>query len=209
MAYPIFLDISGKLCVVVGAGKVAERRVTGLIDAGALVRVVGIEASAGLVNLAKKGKLELWQQAFEPAVLDDCYLVVAATDDKVVNQRVQECANLQDILFCGADHTTQSDFTVPASIRRGDLHIGISTGGTSPAYAKLLRREMDAWLQDEHADFLDLLAELRPKVYAQHPNAPELRQQFWRELVTAENLALVRNGELAQIKERIDACLSS
>ena len=207
MPYPVFLKVEDKLCVVVGAGRVAERRVRGLCDAKAQVRVVGITATEGILKLADEGAIHLYQRAFESSDLDGSALVIAATDHIDVNRAVQVAAKCRGILFCGTDPHTDSDFIVPAVVRRGDLQVAISTGGKSPAYAALLRREIEAFLDD--GQLLDLMADLRRRVYARFPNAPERRQAFWQELVTDDTLALARKGKWAEIEERIEVCLSS
>jgi len=96
---------------------------------------------------------------------------------------------------------------VPAVVRRGDLQVAISTGGNSPAYARLLRRDIEAFLDD--GQLLDVMADLRRRVYARFPNAPERRQAFWQQLVTDDTLALARKGKWDEIEERIEVCLSS
>ena len=207
MLYPVFLTLEDQLCVVVGAGRVAEHRVRGLCDARARVRVVGITATEGILKLANEGAIHLYQRAFEPGDLDGSALVIAATDQVDVNRAVQAAAKCRGILFCGADRYTDSDFIVPAVVRRGDLQVAISTGGKSPAYTALLRRDIEAFLDD--GQLLDLLADLRRRVYARFPNAPERRQAFWQQLVTDDTLALARKGKWAEIEERIDVCLSS
>ena len=207
MRYPVFLKLENKLCVVVGAGRVAERRVRGLCDASARVRVVGVTATEGILKLADEGAIHLCQRAFEPSDLDGSALVIAATDRADVNRAVQAAAKCRGILFCGADRHTDSDFIVPAVVQRGDLQVAISTGGKSPAYAALLRREIEAFLED--GQLLDLLTDLRRRVYARFPNAPERRQAFWQQLVTDDMLALARKGKWTEIEERIEVCLSS
>ncbi len=209
MRYPVFLNLENKLCVVVGAGRVAERRVRGLCNASARVRVVGITATEGILKLADEGAIHLWLRAFEPSDLDGSALVIAATDHAGVNRAVQAAAKCRGILFCGADPHTDSDFIVPAVVRRGDLQVAISTGGNSPAYAVLLRREIEAFLEDGHAGLLDMMAGLRHRVYARFPDAPDRRQAFWQQLVTDDTLALARQGKWAEIEERIEVCLSS
>ena len=208
MRYPVFLNLEDKLCVVVGAGRVAGRRVRGLCNARARVRVVGITATEGILKLADEDAIHLYQRAFEPGDLDGSALVIAATDHAGVNREVQAAAKCRGILFCGADRHTDSDFIVPAVVRRGDLQVAISTGGNSPAYAVLLRREIEAFLEDGHAGLLDMMAGLRHRVYARFPDAPERRQAFWQQLVTDDTLALARKGKWTEIEERIEVCLS-
>ena len=209
MHYPVFLELKDKWCVVVGAGRVAERRVRGLCEAGARVRVVGINATEGVLKMADEGAVHLCLRAFEPGDLDGSALVMAATDQIDVNRAVAAAAKCRGILFCGADRHTDSDFIVPAVVRRSDLQVAISTGGNSPAYAALLRREIEAFLEDGHVGLLDMIAGLRRRVYARFPNAPERRQAFWQQLVTDDTLALARQGKWTEIEERIEVCLSS
>ncbi|MXX13470.1 MAG: bifunctional precorrin-2 dehydrogenase/sirohydrochlorin ferrochelatase, partial [Gemmatimonadetes bacterium] len=183
------------------------RSVRWLCDARARVRVVGVTATEGILKLADESVIHLYQRAFEPSDLDGSALVIAATDHVDVNRAVQAAAKCRGILFCGADRHTDSDFIVPAVVRRGDLQVAISTGGNSPAYARLLRREIEAFWDD--GQLLDLMADLRRRVYARFPNAPERRQAFWQQLVTDDTLALARKGKWAEIEERIEVCLSS
>jgi precorrin-2 dehydrogenase/sirohydrochlorin ferrochelatase len=208
MHYPVFLDLEGKKCAVVGSGQVGERRARGLIASGAHVVVIGVNATSGLLQLQKTGDIQLFLKAFEGSDLEDCFLVIAATNDLAVNHTVQEQVHQQGILFCGADHDTQSDFIVPAVIQQGHLQIAISTNGKSPAYAKLVRVELEKWLGDGHGRLLDLLAGLRPRVFAQFSDDPDRRQMFWQNLVTSDLLALADKGQWPQIEERIDVCLS-
>ncbi len=209
MRYPVFLKLDEKPCVVVGAGRIAERRVHGLCDAGARVCVVGIAATEGILNLADEGAIRLCRRAFEPRDLDGCFLAIAATNNACVNRAVQAAAQCRGVLFCGADPHTDGDFTVPAVVRRGTLQLAISTEGNSPAYAKLLRGEIETYLEVGHARLLDLLADLRPRVYARFPDSPARRRAFWQQLVTPDTLNLARKGRWAEIEERIEVCLSS
>jgi len=208
MHYPVFLDLKGKKCAVIGAGRVGERRTRGLIASGACVAVIGGNATSELIQFKKKGHIQLLLKTFEASDLEGCFLVVAATNDSDVNCEIQDLAQKQGILFCGADHDTQSDFVVPAVIQQGHLQIAISTHGKSPAYAKLLRVELEKWLGDGHGRLLDLLADLRPQVFAQFSDDPDRRQMFWQDLVTPDLLALAQKGQWSQIEERIDVCLS-
>ena len=209
MRYPAFLKLDDKPCVVIGAGRVAERRVRGLCDANAQVQVVGMVATEGIVNLAAAGAIRLCQRAFAPRDLEGFFLAMAATDNARVNRAVQKAARHRGVLFCGADSHTDSDFTVPAVVRRGALQLAISTDGKSPAYAKLLRRELEIYLEEGHAQLLDLLCDLRPKVHARFPDAPKRREKFWQRIVTPDTLTMARRGQWAEIEERIKACLSS
>jgi precorrin-2 dehydrogenase/sirohydrochlorin ferrochelatase len=149
--YPIFLDLRGRHCLVVGGGKVAERKVRKLLRAGAEVRVLSPECTPGLQRLSEEGKIQVTRRKFRPGDLrgrahgHTPLLVFAATDDPKAQQAIRESARAASALVNRADDAADSDFLVPASFTRGNLHVAISTSGTHPAWARQLRR----WLARE------------------------------------------------------------
>lgn len=141
--YPIFLNIEGKPVLVVGGGKVAFRKVAGLIAAGARVRVVAprflreFEAFEGVERIVRE---------FDDADLDGITLAFAATDSREVNQRVGECARARGIFANIADSPDECGFIVPARVNRADVQIAISTGGKNPRRASEIRQKLEQWL---------------------------------------------------------------
>ena len=207
--YPVFFDMSGRRCLVVGGGPVGERRAIGLLDAGALVVLVSPVATETLQNLSARGRLKWHRRIFATGDIQGHFMVFAATDDADVNGAVQVAARDAGALFCGADAESKGDFSVPAQVHRGDLQIAVSTGGASPAFAKWIRDELAAQMGEEHAILLAYLKQLRPRVMARFPGEPDRRRQVWRDLVNAEVVALARAGRWDKIEERVSACLSS
>lgn len=206
--YPVYLDLQGKCCVVVGGGLVGERKVRGLLDAQAQVVVIAPEITDGLGAWVAQKQI-VWQN--RPFVSDDltgCFLVIAATNNAQVNGSVVALAQEKGILCCGADADSRGDFVVPAVVRRGDLQLAISTDGASPAYAKMVREDLEQLFGEEHALYLDFLKKLRMRVMTQFPNHPDKRKKVWQVLVNRDVLALVRTGQWDQIEERVSACLS-
>ncbi|MCL6548240.1 MAG: bifunctional precorrin-2 dehydrogenase/sirohydrochlorin ferrochelatase [Alicyclobacillus sp.] len=145
--YPAALDVRGRLCVVIGGGRVAERKVKGLLESGARVRVVSPELTPALADCAVRGQLEWVARAYQPGDVEGAWLVFAATDDPAVNRQVQADAERAERWVNVADNLALCSFQVPARVRRGPLLVAISTSGTDPAGARRLRQ-----LLEEHLD---------------------------------------------------------
>ena len=147
--YPIFLDVRGRRTVVVGGGKVAERKVRKLLRAGAVVRVISPELTPGLDRLAREHKIQLTRRRFRKGELGrrrantrSPLLVFAATDDPSAQRTVWKDAKDAGAFVNVADNAADCDFIVPASFTRGNLHVAISTSGTDPALARFLRQRL-------------------------------------------------------------------
>ncbi len=144
--YPIFLDVRGRRAVVVGGGRVAERKVRKLLRAGARVHVISPDLTPGLARLAAANKIRVSRRRYRKGELGrgrassrSPLLVFAATNDPAAQRAVRKDARAGGPLANLADSAPDSDFIVPASFTRGDLHLAISTSGANPALARLLR----------------------------------------------------------------------
>ena len=159
--YPMMVDLTGRRCLVVGGGRVAERKVALLLDCGAAVEVVSPVTTLKLTTLASAGTIRLTRRAVCPDDLTGAFLIFVATDDPVVNHTVAVQAREAGGLVNVADAPDACTFQVPSAVRRGDLTIAISTGGGSPALAKRLRQRIEATIGPEYEAFLAALRELR------------------------------------------------
>src|SRR4030042_230398 len=144
--YPIFLDLKGKRCIVVGGGSVAERKVEMLLEHETSVTVISPELSPKLQHLADQGAIKTITRNYQKGDLKGAFLVIAATDDPSVNAAVAGQARKQRALVNVVDDPRASDFIVPSMVRRGDITIAISTAGKSPALARKLRSLLEATL---------------------------------------------------------------
>jgi siroheme synthase-like protein len=148
--YPIFLDLRGQRAVVVGGGKVAERKVRKLLRAGAKVQVISPELTPGLERLREQGEMRVTRRQYRQGELsigtprDVPLLVFAATDDPAAQRAIRKAAHSAGALVNVADNAAECDFIVPASFAHGDLHVAISTSGTNPALARFLRQQLAA-----------------------------------------------------------------
>ena len=179
--FPIFLKLQDRLCLVVGAGEIAESKIHSLLTAGARVTVVSPEAKPDLVALAREGRLTWHRRDYAESDLDGAFLVVAATDEMAVNASVYQDAVNCNILCNAVDDPPNCDFYFPSVVRRDKLQIAISTAGESPALAQQLRKEIDEQLPNDLGPWLDDLGELRREVLATLP-AGESRKLLLHEL---------------------------
>ncbi|MCX6358008.1 MAG: bifunctional precorrin-2 dehydrogenase/sirohydrochlorin ferrochelatase [Candidatus Aureabacteria bacterium] len=167
--YPIFLNLNGRDCLVVGGGSVAERKVLGLLASGARVSVIAPEACPRLKRLGRARRIRLVRRRYAVSDLRGQGLVIAATDDPATNARVTRDARAKGILVNVADAPALCDFYLPATLRRGDLQIAVSTKGRSPALAKRIRMELEGRYGPEYAALLNQAARLRPPAITRLP----------------------------------------
>jgi precorrin-2 dehydrogenase/sirohydrochlorin ferrochelatase len=159
--FPIFLDLRGKLCVIAGGGRVAERKARKLLEAGARVRVVSPELTAGLHQLKWEGKILHRERRFQARDLGNAHLAIAATDDRELNRRICQLCGKRRIWVNGVDDPLHSSFIFPSVVKKGDLVLAISTSGKSPAMARALRRKLEKEIGSEYSLGLKILGKLR------------------------------------------------
>lgn len=205
--YPAILLLEGRLAIVIGAGAVAERKVRTLRDAGARVRVVSPEITAGLRRRAGAGEIEILERRFRRGDLEGAAVVVAATDDSEVNQEVFEEATERGIPVNVVDDVDRCTFIAPSIVRRGDLVLAISTGGKSPALAVRIRERFEREFGEEFAQFLDLMGRLREEVRLEGDQ--DERAKAWYRVVDSEVMDLVREGRLEDARARALQALRS
>ena len=172
---PVFLKLDGRLCLVVGAGRVAYEKIATLRRAGLWLRVVAPRVSGEVRALAEAGELELRERAFAAEDLDGVALAVTATDVPGVNAAVYRLAGERGVLANSVDDVPNCDFFFGSVVSRGKLQIAISTAGGSPALAQRLRREVDAQLPADLGPWLDEIAGLRREALATIPPGEERR----------------------------------
>lgn len=177
----MFVKLEGRDCLVVGAGAIAQGKIEGLLQSGAVVRVVAPEATEEIRSWATSGTITWQQKNFIPSDLDRVFLVITATSSQEVNADVFENARARNILCNSVDDPEHCDFYYPAVVRRGKLQLAISTAGNSPALAQKLRRDLEAQYGPEYEAWLEELGAVRDQLFASDMD-PELRRQKLHEL---------------------------
>jgi precorrin-2 dehydrogenase/sirohydrochlorin ferrochelatase len=176
--YPIFLQLQSREVLVVGGGPVAERKVESLLAAGASVTVVAPEITSGLAALQARNAIQVHRRNFENTDLQNVLLVVSATDDPGVQQQIAREARSQGVLVNTVDQPSLCDFVMPATVRRGDVVVAVSTGGKSPALAAALRKKLEGWITGDAARAARLLGEVRSEVHARVADADRRKLVF-------------------------------
>lgn len=196
--YPIFLNISGKKCVVVGGGQVALRKVTTLLEHGASVEVISPDLCSELSQLAESGEIGVLQRSYRAGDLQDAVIAIAATNDSNTNLEVVKEARRKAVLVNVVDDAESSDFIVPSYMRRGDVTIAISTGGRSPALARKIRNRLEKDFGDEYASLALLIDEVRAEVKGQ---GIKVNGDAWQEALDLDLLGdLLRRGDNEKAK---------
>ena len=201
--YPVHLDIKNRVCLVVGGGRVATRKVNTLSACGAKVTVISPEVTPALTDMAGQGLIKLEQRPYHSSDQDGAFLVIAATNDAALNRLIHNDAQAAGRLCNIIDQPRQCDFIVPSVIRQGDLMVTISTGGKSPAFAKHLRRQLKAQFGPEYASLLQLMGAVRQRLLEQ-AHAPETHKKIFEQLIAADLLMFIRAGD----RQQIDAILT-
>lgn len=204
--YPLYVDLEGKKCVVIGGGEVAERKVTSLLECGADVEVISPDSTPGLEEHAREGRLEITRRGYLRGDLDGATLAIVATDDNAVNTAVYREATDNQIPVNVVDVPELCSFIVPSTIRRGDLVISISTSGSCPALAKHIRKELEETYRDEYGDFCDVLRGFRARVMEKYDD-PKARKQALGRLIESDAIDLIRAQDDSELEERVKSCM--
>ena len=204
--YPLFADLNGRACVVIGGGIIAQRKVTTLLRYGASVTVISPEITPRLSVYAKQGRIRYCRRRFKPSDLRGAWLVYASTNDEKINQRVFKTAEKRHIFANVVDQKPLCSFIAPAIVKRGPLTIAVSTGGASPSLAKKLKRELDATIGNQYAPALKLLERLRGIAKKRLPAYSD-RKIYFDELVHGPVLAMTRAGRYSRARRQALAVL--
>jgi precorrin-2 dehydrogenase/sirohydrochlorin ferrochelatase len=178
--FSMFLKLARRKCIVVGAGTIAEGKITSLLNAEAEVTVVAPVINIAVRQLASLGCVALIERKFLPEDLSGAFLVIAATSNEEVNSAVYEEAQRRGVLCNAVDDPENCDFYFPAVVQRGALQIAISTAGESPALAQRLRAEIEEQLDAATGEWLARVGEVRREVLATIPAGEERRQLLHR-----------------------------
>jgi len=193
--YPIFLDIEGKKCVVVGGGQVALRKVRALLDHGARVEVISPDLCPGLSRMFKQGKVHAVRRDYAEGDLAGAVIVVAATNDNDLNAKVAEEARARGVLINAVDDPQHCDFIVPSHLRHGDVTIAISTGGRSPALARKIRTELEKDLAAKYAPLASLVGGVRSELKRR---GIKVSADDWQRALDLDNLTGILQANGAQ-----------
>jgi len=194
----MFLKLEGRQCLVVGSGRVGEPKIEGLLETGARIRVVSLDASPAVREWARTGKLELELRSFSDDDLNGAFLAVVATNSRTLNERIYREAQRRGVLCNVVDVPDLCDFYYPAVVRRGDLQIAVSTAGKSPSLAQKIRQQLEKQFGPGYAAWVAELGETRRLILASDLDK-ERKLDLLHSLASREALeaALAETPELA------------
>ncbi|MEE9366117.1 MAG: bifunctional precorrin-2 dehydrogenase/sirohydrochlorin ferrochelatase [Dehalococcoidales bacterium] len=196
--YPVFLNIGGRKCVVVGGGQVALRKVKALLEHGADVKIISPDLCPELVQLAGSGEIHSLNREYHTGDLAGAFVAIAATDNIDINRQVVAEARSKAVLINVVDDAENSDFIVPSYLRRGQVTIAVSTAGKSPALARKIRSRLEKELGDEYALLALLINEVRSEVKRE---GITIDGDGWQEALDLDQLlGLLRRGEREKAK---------
>lgn len=199
-SYPAMLQLKGRRCLVVGGGRVAERKTTTLLNTGAFITVVSPTLTERLHTFVQTGRIEWREKTFEPEDVQEAFLVFAATDNSEVNVSVHEALTPYQLINI-ADRPDVSTFTVPAQLRRGRLLMTVATEGASPGLARKLVSELGEAYDETYEVYVDFLAEARCIVLEQ-VESPHRRRRLFKQLLDDDFLDDARQQDTERLWNR-------
>ena len=194
--YPVSIDIEDRHVAIIGGGGVAERKAETLLRYGARITVIAPLATAGIEQWEREGRLVLRRKHWEPSDLDGAAIVIASTNDRAVNERIATDCRSRGIPVNVVDLPELCTFIVPAVIERGSIQIAVSTGGSSPLLARIVKENLQQAIGPEYAELNEVLGSLRDAARAS-PTLPANtdRKRFFDSIVASDFLALLRGGD--------------
>lgn len=180
MNYPIMIDLKGKEITVIGGGKIAYRKVNNFLKFGYEVTVVSREFIEDFKKI--ENKIKIIKDQYSEKYIKDSFIVVAATNNKKVNESIGMFCRSNNKLVNVIDDQKLSNFIVPSCVKRGDLVISISTGGKSPSLASKIRKDLEIQYDDSYEEYLILLGELRVQILEKYNN-PSIRKDLLNKII--------------------------
>ena len=199
-AYPVMLDLAGRLCLVVGGGPVAERKIDGLLAADARVTVVSPSLTPALLALAAEARLHWRPREYLAGDAAGFALVMVAASDASVSEAIAAECRTRGVWINCADDPARCDFILPAVFRRGALTVAVSTGGVSPTMARLVREELEARLPDDLALLTDVMGDVRRSL---REGGIALDAERWWQALDGELRSLAAAGRTAEAQARL------
>jgi precorrin-2 dehydrogenase len=194
--FPMFFRLDGRACLVVGAGKVAEEKIRGLLEAGARVRVIAPSATATISRWSRQRKLTWLQREFSAKDISRAFVVVAATSSSDVHEVVWLAARRANVLCNVVDDPERCDFFYGAVVRRGALQIAVSTGGRSPALAQRIRKRLEKQFGPEYSQRVEQLGRARSRLLISEGSIARRKEIAHR---MAREISPRRSGRLGSV----------
>ena len=202
--YPVFLDLKGRSCVIIGGGEVAERKIRSLQECRARVTVISPEVTPAIEEMAGRDELEWIPREYSRGDLQGVFLAIAATDRQKVNEAIAGEAETEKVILNVVDNTPLCTFIAPSVLKRGEVTMAISTGGASPALARKLRESLEHSEALGYASLAEILSSARKEVKRR---GVEVHSDRWQECITTDLVALVEAGRSQDALDKLMSML--
>jgi uroporphyrin-III C-methyltransferase/precorrin-2 dehydrogenase/sirohydrochlorin ferrochelatase len=204
---PVFLNIENRNCLVVGGGDVAARKVDLLLKARARVQLAARTLNPEIQERVDQGQIDYVGEEYYESLLNDCVLVIAATDNESLNSHISEQARQRNLPVNVVDNPPLCTFIMPSVIDRYPVQIAISTGGASPVLARLLRARLETMIPSSFGRLATLMRSVRAKVREQIPDMRK-RRRFWEDVLQGPVAEMLYSGQenaaLAAVEKRLE-----
>ncbi|MFT5398304.1 MAG: uroporphyrin-III C-methyltransferase/precorrin-2 dehydrogenase/sirohydrochlorin ferrochelatase [Gammaproteobacteria bacterium] len=205
---PIFYRVSGQLCLVIGGGGIAARKVELLLKAEARVRLIAIETCDTVKQMIAEGLIECELRPFQESDIESAICVIAATNNRQLNAQISVLSKQRNIPVNVVDNPDLCSFIMPSMIDRNPVQIAISTGGTSPVLARMLRAKLESSIPGGYGHLASLADEYRNRIKAAVPDG-EQRRRFWESILEGEVADLVFAGRLDDARHLLDETIAN
>ena len=204
--YPVYLNLRGRRCVIVGGGAVAEGKIGRLLDSGADICVVSPDATPGIRQFVADGAVRWERRQYRHGDLDGAFIAIAATNAREVNRRIFEEAEARGVMLNAVDDPPNCSFIAPSIVQRGPVTLAISTGGVSPALARKLREALQVSEDLAWTDLSGVMAEARARL-REAGLLSRIAPQRWQCCLTPQLLTMAQDGRQAEAAETLLAGL--
>ncbi len=190
--YPVFLDLNGRRCVVIGGGNVALRKVKPLLDSGALVEVISPRLCSGLKQLENDKKINVIGRKFQPGDLTGAFIAIAATANLQTNAAVAAEGLEKSVMVNVVDDPARCDFILPSYCRRGGIILAVSTSGMSPALARKIMSRLEKEFGPEYGTLAAITQKVRARLKREKI---KINSSRWQQALDIDRLTgLIRSG---------------
>lgn len=180
MNYPIMVNLDYKEITIIGGGKIAYRKAKNFSDFGYKVKVISLDFNEKFKDI--ESKIELIRDEYKEEYIENSFIVVAATNNRDINKSIGMYCAEKNKLVNVVDDPTLSSYIVPATIKRGDLIIGVSTSGKSPSLASKIKKDLERVYDDSYEEYIQLLGELRDEILKKYDD-PVKKKQLLNEII--------------------------
>ena len=200
--YPVYLNLQGRRCVIIGGGGVAEGKIARLLESGAEIRVISPDATPGIQRMADAGAIQWEPRPYRPGDLAGAFIAIAATNLREVNRRIFDEAEARGVMLNAVDDPPNCSFIAPSIVQRGPVTVAISTGGASPALARKLRESLQESGDLAWADLANVMSAARARL-RQKGMLTAIDPERWQACITPQLLAMAQNGQESEAVETL------